>query len=114
MTCQEQWTHYRKLRWQAFFAWIGGAYLGRFSIDFSSFLHWVTGLWEPEWLFYTMEAICVVIAFSFLIFTWTRWAKWPCPRCKKPFFGVVFFGKVLGANPFHRYCWNCDLKKWQC
>jgi len=115
MNCQERWAHYRKLRWQAFFAWLGGSYLGRFPGDLSWLIHKISGHYLPDWLYYALVGVCLVTAFGFLIFTWHRWAAWPCPRCKLPF---CIVGRNIYAltwrNPFARKCVNCGLKKWTC
>ena len=113
MTCQEQWKHYRKLRWQAFFGWLFGAYLGRFPSDFNVLLYKLCGFYLPMWAFYMLLVICAVIGFSTLIYTWTRLGRWPCPRCGQPFFAWGPFGN-LGSNPFKMKCRNCGLRKWQC
>jgi len=116
MSCQEQWDRYRKLQWQAFFGWLGGSYLGRFPSDLTMLIYKTTGHSMPQIVFYTLLAISAVVAFSLLIFTWTRYGNFPCPQCRKRFFASGSKGLVsrYETNPFIRECRNCGLKKWQC
>ena len=109
MTCEEQWKQYRKLRWQAFWGWLGGAYLGRFPLDLTWLIYKVSGHNLPETVYNGLVGVSLVTAFTFLNITWTRWGTWPCPRCKLPFciVGRHFYALTL-AQPFRSQM--CELR----
>jgi hypothetical protein len=116
MPCVDDWKHYRALRWQAFFGWLGGSYLGRFTSDISRLYYALFRTYMNVVVYWTLTALSLIAGFGLLIFTWTRLGWWPCPRCGRPFFaaGTRFLGKYGGTNPFARRCRQCGLRKWAC
>jgi hypothetical protein len=112
----DDWKRYRLLRWQAFFGWLGGCYLGRFPSDLARLYYAVFHSLMNLVIYWLLYGLCAVAAFSLLIFTWTRLGRWPCPRCGRLFFsfGQTVFGKDFGSNPFRWRCRYCRLRKWAC
>jgi hypothetical protein len=116
MTCLEQWKHYRALRWQAFFGWLFGSYMGRFTVDLSALYYFCFHRMMAIWVLWVLTGLSLLVGFSLLFYTWGRCGWWPCPRCGRAFFawGPRFFNRDVGSNPFVKKCRNCGLRKWQC
>ncbi len=116
MACLDEWKRYRVLRWQAFFGWLGGCYLGRFPSDLARLYYAVFQSSMNLMIYWILYGLCAITAFSLLIFTWSRLAHWPCPRCCRRFFsfGPSLFFKDAGSNLLRRKCKYCGLRKWAC
>lgn len=86
------WRRYRK--WTV---WSAVLQVGVVPVMLMFYAAW-RGQFPAAWAVFALVAFIVAAVLV---------GDWPCPRCSKPFFGIIFWYQWVATR-----CHNCGLPKW--